>query len=367
MRFAILFLALTALACTKKEEAPSEAEPSATETPTEPEAQAPDTDTPEVFDAAQKQRMAEEAEKLGKELAAELANADENLPEALQGETPEVGKPPTIELVEAGEKPRKPLRFDIAPGFEQKEKLDVGMTNTAVVVMLSVGNPEYVVQFDLSVRATEPQEGGAVPVAFEVNDAQIDPKTFGDDEKRVKGLTEALESARKLEGRYTLGPRGGVIDFQVDVPEGANKHAEDMADNLRLAIMALTPAFPDEPVGPGAKWTVHQAIEQANAVLNQLTTYALASREGDTAELKVTVRQTAARQPWESQDTKYEIETFKGVMDGKLTWSAKKLLPAAADFDSEVIKGLRYEAKDRPQAVGVAVKVDRTIDIGANE
>jgi len=355
MRFAVIFIAIAALACTKKAESPpSEAEPSAVAgAPAAPEATEADTEGAATKGA--------DARKLGEAMAAGIAGANEDLPEELQGQTPAVGEPATIKLLEPGEEPRKTLRFEVAPSFAQKIRIDVGTGTQAVVAMLAVRSAEHVVSFDVSMQSGKPEKGGLTRITFAVDDAQIDRRSMGD-AKTAEARNQALGSARKLKGSYALSPVGHVADFRIDVPEKASKHALDMADNLRLAILQLTPALPEQPVGNGAKWTAHKAIEQGGLLVNQLSTFELVSRDDGTAELSVSVRQSAKVQALESQGTKYDLKTFAGTASGRLTWRATQLVPSAAAFDSEVIKGLRYTKDAR--AVGVAVKTDRTVDVG---
>jgi len=351
MRLTIILLSLAALACTKKQDSP----PAEAEAPAVSEAPAP-TD---------KARNAEEAQKAAEKLAADLAAANEGLPEALEGDPPELGKPATLAVIDTGAEPKERLRLELPAGFEEKVTIDAGIANQAVVAVFGMRNPEYVVTFDVTLKAGKPGKGGLTRVELTVDDAQIDSKALAD-EKLVAALNDALVGVRKLSGHYLLGLDGRVSEIRLeaptDVPPKSKQHAKVMTDNLRLAILGLTPALPNEPVGKGAKWSSHQTIEQGGARVNQLSTFELLSRNADTAELKVKARQTAKPQEYESQGFEYELDTLRGDASGTLTWSAKHLVAPSADLSSNVIKGLRYQ-KDG-QTAGIAVSTDRTVRVG---
>jgi hypothetical protein len=344
MRWSIIILmSLSSLACSKKE-APAAPEPE----------QAAETETPPSAE--------------GSEETADPIEETPELPEELKGETPAVGAPPVVKMLEQGKEPRQALRWNVKPGFEQKVSADVSFGVDAVVVILGFRLPEYVVSYDLTMRAKKVEDDGTVRVAFTVDKAST--ASQGTPKEQRDSLNMALRGATKTTGSYTLGPRGRMTDIEINVPTGAKRMSHEMVDNLRWALVQMTPAFPREPLGQGAKWTVHQGIGQGGIHINQLTTMEIVKVEGSRVELSMNVQQSAAPQPFKNPGTGATLNlsivdgraSLNGVASGSLTWDLAELAPRAVSIGAEVIKGVRYSVSGK-KATEVAIKIDRTVKV----
>jgi hypothetical protein len=344
MRWSIIILmSLSSLACSKKE-APAAPEPE----------QAAETETPPAAE--------------GSEQAADPAEETPELPEELKGETPAVGAPPVVKVLEQGNEPRQALRFNVKPGFEQKVSAGVGFAIHAVVAVLGFRLPKRVVSYDLTMQAKKVEDDGTVRVAFTVEKASTDYEMLAEGQRAP--LKTALNATRKTTGSYALDPRGRMTDIEINVPPDARRMSHEMVDNLRWALTQMTPAFPEEPLGQGAKWTVHQGIGQGGIHINQLTTMEIVKVEGSRVELAMNVRQSAAPQRFKNPGTAATLNlsivdgmaSLNGVASGSLTWDLTELAPRAVNIDAEVIKGVRYKPSGQ-KAVEVAVKTDRTVKV----
>ena len=349
MRWSILLLMTLSLACSKKEQAaPTEPEQAAgTEAPADSEALSPELGAPtEPGTEVPRPKGAEE------------------LPEPLRTPAPPLSDPPIIEVLDQGSEPRRTLQWDIASGFEQKLSADVGFSIDAVVVVMRVAEPPYVVSYDLTLRAQEVEGDGKVSVAYEVSGAEIDAKTLGD--KRRDRIMTALATAKKLSGSYTLGPRGRITDFKMKIPDGATRTGHDMADSLRWALFQMTPTFPEQPIGQGATWTVQQGILQGGIRVNQLTTFKIAKLEDERIELAVDQLQSAAKQVFQDPGLPMnkQLTLMSGTADGPLTWKLSELAPRAADLGSGVLKAAEQPSNDPKQRpVEALIKTHRALQI----
>ena len=344
MRFSIVFLVSLSFACSKKEQGP----PANTELPVQAEASG------ETGAAA----TAEPSE-------VEAAAAESGLPPELQGETPKLGAPPTINVLEPGNEPRKALRWTLTPGAKQKAAIDLGFDLQGVVAILKVADPNYVVSVNLTLQAKEVDADGALLVVCEVNDASFNPAMVG--EKRAAQIQKALVSIRKLTGRYRMHPRGHIADVEFDLPSEATRRAHDIADNLGLALLQMTPVFPDEPLGDGAKWTVHRSVLQGGIQVNQLSTIELLTAKGAQVELQTALVQTAEGQPFMNPGLPREMTLLKldGTGSGHVTWELSQLMPNSVEAAAEVLKVVRQWSTDaiRRKADSV-LQVKRTVTMG---
>ena len=267
-----------------------------------------------------------------------------------------------IKVLELGKEPRQPLRANIKPGFEQRLSVDVGHAVDAVVAIMRFGSPNYVVSYDLTMRAKKVEDDGTVRVAFAIDEANTDP--IGSPE-RVEQLKTVLATMRKVTGSYVLGARGHVTDIEMKVSNNEDAMiSPEIADNLRWTLVQMIPAFPEQPVGQGAKWTVHAGIEQGGAQVNQLTTTEIVKLDQSGVELALAVQQTATPQRFRNPSTQQmlNLTTLNGSITGSLRWGFNELAPRAANLDASTIKGLQHGSADS-KPVGIIVKTDRIIRV----
>ncbi|KPK15133.1 MAG: hypothetical protein AMJ62_10320 [Myxococcales bacterium SG8_38] len=348
MRWLILTLIVLSFACSKKEAA----------APAEPE-QSVETEAPAEASAKSEEQAAEPTET---EPAAEPEPKPE-LPEALKGETPAISAPPVVELLEPGKEPRTVLRSKVAKGFEQKLTAEVGYALEAIVVIMKVASPRTLISYDLTMRARKIEDDGTVRVAFTVDRAAMDASVSAETED-AKSADQMKEMTR-VTGSYAWGPHGGMTDLDIQAPPDASVSTQSRIDGIRWALTQMIPAFPKEPVGEGAKWTVHEGVLQGGVHVNQLTTMELVKVKGSRVELALTVRQTAAEQPYTNPDTgaSMTLLTLDGDVIGSLTWDLSELAPRAADIDLDLVTGTRQVQSDSKRKVDIAVFTDRTVKV----
>ncbi|MFW2387836.1 MAG: hypothetical protein ACN4G0_05845 [Polyangiales bacterium] len=351
MRWSILVMMLLSLACSKKEAAPAEPEQAAE---TEP-APSPDGAEPKPGEIAAP-------------MTAQLRPLDSpELPRQLQSPAPPVDAPPVVTLIEPGDEPRQTLRWDVKPGVEHEVSFAVGFTIDALVVVMRVGEPIYLVNYDLTLRSGKVERDGSVHVEFEVDDVTVNEKTIGD--KRLGRIKKALSSAKKISGSYKLGPRGHMTELEMNVPKDATRTGHDMADNLRWALLQMTPALPQEPVGKGARWKVHEGLQQGGIHVNQLSTIEVVKVEGSRVELATQAQQTAAPQAFNNPGIAIvnQLKLLGAEADGSLDWDLTQLAPRAADLSSNVLKSVDQPTKDpKNPTIEVIVKASRAVHYAAD-
>jgi hypothetical protein len=349
MRVLIVTLVLMALACSKQETSAPEQTPG-TEAPSSTE------DSPQAAEPA----------------AADPAPEVPELPPALlQAATAPLDAPPVIAVLEKGAEPRQALRWQLERGFEQTAQIKVGYTVTAVVMTLALSDPKYVVSLQLTQRVRKVGRDGTFRVSVSVDDATMHPAALQGD-RRAEQLKETLTAVKKSTGSYTMHPRGHVQDVRLEMAaKKAPTRAHDLLDNLRWALVQMTPTFPEEPLGPGAKWTVSRSVLQAGMQVRQLTSFELVKHEGPEVVVKTETRQTADKDHRFISPGKLEemsLVSLNGIGTGTSTWELTQLTPRAAEFEGNVVKGVRQElTRDgQKQKVQTALGATRTLLIPAD-
>ncbi|MEM7137651.1 MAG: hypothetical protein AAF500_13800 [Myxococcota bacterium] len=360
MRLLIIALVTLGFACTPKEAPP--AEPEATEA--------------EVTQVAEEVEVAEPADPGEAPEAAEEEGLGElpPLPGVLLGKTPELGSAPTVVVENAGADPKKKLAFALKPGTSSAS-VAVGLEIEAVVALFGVKSPRYTVSYDLALT-TKKAKKGAFVVEVAVNQATFDEKTIGKP-RRLAQIEAAAKSMKKVKGSYVLSANGVVTKLNLTLPDseikalkavpGAGRTALDMVETIRWAILQLTPAFPDEPIGAGATWTVQRSLTQAGIIIHQLATYELVSAEGGTVALSVGTRQGAEEQMYQNPGMRNDLKltVLNGTGEGTVRWRADDALPTTANVESTVVKGVRQLSDKADQApVDSAVQTKRSATMG---
>jgi hypothetical protein len=354
MRWLFTTLILLTLACSKKE-APPQAEPAGQAQAEQSEPAAAEITTPEATGE----------QGAGGTAAASGQTAESPpLPEELQGETPALGAAPEIKIYEAGSDPRQTLRYDVRKGLTQKISADVDATVDAVVAMATVKAPQYTVSYDLSLHVDKVDSDGTAHVAFAVDRASVSgPALTPEADKRLK---EALHAVRKVKGSYRMSPRGWVTELEVPVPSGATPTSHEMIDNLRWSIFEWIPIFPDDPVGKGAEWTVHESLEQHGVRINQLRGYKVLRIDGNRVELGMNLRQSAAAQRFKSPGTPQELDlhALEGQATGSFSWKLGELGPTGAKLVAQVVRNVLSVANANQKSVPLSLNNTNSVTIG---
>jgi hypothetical protein len=353
MRWSIIFLVALSLACSKKQGAtPAEPEPAV-----EPEAPAGD-------------KPSEAAEILANPATATGFNLEDlpPLPAALQGQAPLLDTPPLVTVLEQGTEPRQKLRWSVEPGFEQKLAVELGVAVDAVIVLIRSNMPMTVSSYDLTMQAKKVRKDGTVQVGFKVTGVHVVPQG-GEASTQTEAQKLAMQERAKVVGSYTLSPHGGISDFEVANASDGTPAAPGLVDLLRWGLGQMTPALPAEPVGAGAKWTVHHSILQGGILVNQLRTIELVKLDGNRVELAVEVRQSATPQPYTNPMTgaKFELESLHGIASGALGWDFGQLAPLTATIHADGLDGAIYRNEDQTRKAGVAVHTERTVSVGGTK
>lgn len=349
MRWSILILVtLLSLGCTKKE-------PAASPEPADPAAEAAAEAAPEAKAIMDDPTMATDFN---------LADLPP-LPPELGGETPAVDAAANVLMMQTGSEPRRALRYDLAVGSEQKVTVELGMKIDAIVALLRTGKPLQTYAHDLTLRANKKKNpDGSVRVTFHV-DATRPVFPTGMVEEVPAEQAAAVQKAHAIRGSYVLGARGQVSEFQAVKQADGEPAAPGKVDAFRWAIQQLTPVLPEEPVGQGAQWKVHEPIMQGGVHAQQLRTLDLVELEDSGAKLDVKVRQTAAPQPYTNPLTgaSFQLESLNGVAEGSMTWSANAITPVSASIDADSVDGALYFNADKSRKAGLAVQWRRTVRI----
>ena len=326
MRWIVIVSLLLALACSKGKN----------ETPTAPE---PTSAAPVETEAAT------EAAPQPETAAADTPLQQAELPPELQGPTPSPSKPPSLKVLEPGGEPTRQLRWSVKPGFEQTLSMKVRFQIEALIGGLVTAKAAWrSAVYKIRLKAEEVESDGALRVAFTIDELNAEYEE-GANAAQVDRLEEAVAQVRGSRGRYTIDSRGWVKKVELEPPPDALQEAEGMVDDLKWALHQMTPSFPEEPIGEGAKWTVHRGVMQEGALVNQLSTMNIIKLQGTRVSVRTKLQQSAQAQTFKQRSWPQSTELLELVAegDGEVRWDLTKLAPRTASVSSTMAKVYRFK------------------------
>ena len=241
---------------------------------------------------------------------------------------PAIGSPAMVKLIDAGAQPRKALRYAIPATFKGGMEMTMGismnmnMGGQAVPITM----PAMKMTADLAVTGVAPNGDTSYTMAF----SGVSVDTAGGADPMMAQALQGVQSAiQSIKGSATLSNRGLVKSAKIDMGEAGQ--AQQMIGELSTQLENLSTAFPEEPVGVGAKWESRLAMKAAGQFSFQKTVAEIVSIDGPTVTLKLTIEQTIPSQsitnPALPAGVDVQLEGGKGTGTGTSVIHLDSLVP----------------------------------------
>jgi hypothetical protein len=204
-----------------------------------------------------------------------------------------VAEPTHVELIEAGEEPRKPIRYELPAGAAES-------------VIVSIDND---VTVELNGRKAPAQQTPAVQMTFVFSVLDVLPSGNARVQRAVRGVSfasadDSVQSKTALDQvtqgltglvvTQTFSPRGIIVDAALDLGSVKDPALRPLMETMQTSFGQMGAPFPEEPVGVGAKWRVASEIKVSERnLLDQTTTFALLERTERGGKLEVRIEQSA--------------------------------------------------------------------------
>jgi len=203
---------------------------------------------------------------------------------------------PSVELVTAGERPRRVLRRDFAQG--SKETLEVRTERKSTKGEVDSAAPQMgfnlpPVTFELAIETKEVSSDGTAQVGFEVVSLEVLGACCGYPREVRKVLEES--GFEGTTGKYAIDSQGFVTDVELAAKSAGDEGAWQL---LRAVFSQMSVPLPKEEVGEGGKWIVRREIEEGGIRIPEVLTVELAKIEGSRIALEVKIdRRASGRAP----------------------------------------------------------------------
>ncbi|WP_236573687.1 hypothetical protein [Nocardia caishijiensis] len=169
-------------------------------------------------------------------------------------------------------------------------------------------------------------------------------------------LNKAFTNADGSQAGLAMSDLGAITELRMaPSPETPNSARAALEQAFYQAVYQSV-AFPDEPVGVGAVWTVHQQIT-GGVTLDQVTTATLVSRDGDRLTIDLQVNQTPTDDVWTLPNNAGALDIQGYVMQGAGTVTVDLGLPLPVSGTIEVGGQQTYHD---PRSVSTLVQTQST-------
>lgn len=231
-----------------------------------------------------------------------------------------------LTLVEAGQGPRKVLRYRPKFGTPERSTMTMRLSMEGAISTEARGDLEWRLM-------------GTVGDGFVVS---IDQKLTSQVVPEPKSKTKPPPpTSLHLKAKETYSSRGRVSDIQFESVKGAEGLPMQFLDELRKGLEQVSvPWLPAEAVGAGARWVVRERSVLFGLQVLGSTVFELRSLEGDRLDVAYKTTFTAApgefQLPGLPKGVQVDVLAFEGSGEGTTSVDLTRLAPTTSRSESRV-------------------------------
>ena len=283
-------------------------------------------------------------------------------PAGSEGETKAAAASSAVKLLEAGAEPRKAIRMHPKVDDKQTVNMSIKMTmemGAGDAKMPAMNLPPIVLTFDFIVKSLSPD--GVIGYEFSATDVSI-----GEDPNVLPQIADAMKnslgSLKGMSGKGTISDRGMSKGVDFKAPAGSDPTVRQAFDQMKDAFSKMSTPFPEDPIGPGAKWQIQMPVKSQGMTIDQTTTYELASLDDEKASIKVTLAQRAANQKIANPTmpgVKVDVSKLTGSGSGDLTQDLSQIIPLSSTMDArqDMSMAVNTGGQKQEMTMGLAMNI----------
>ncbi|MEU0541481.1 hypothetical protein [Nocardia sp. NPDC005978] len=226
----------------------------------------------------------------------------------------------TTTVVEPGAEPRARLRPGVEAGTTQQVTL---RTDHHIEQQIN----------SQAVRDFSPP-GVTIPFTAEAGSDGVE-LTLGSVTSPDPALAKALLAADGSRAGFDISDAGAITALRMAPKPATSDAARAALEQAFYQAVYQSIAFPDEPVGEGAVWTVRQQVS-GSVPLEQVTTATLTHRDGNLLTISLDVTQTPKSTVWHLPNEAGQLEIMDYLMHGNGVITVDLGLPLPVSGSVEV-------------------------------
>lgn len=275
-------------------------------------------------------------------------------------ETPALGQPASVRLLEAGSAPFQPIRYRFSAGATATAQLELHMSMGMRLQDQDVPMPNLPPsRTSLRTNVTAVAPNGDAHLTFNIDSIEvIDGDQY--DAQIVNAMQQAYETIRDFSGAMDISPLGVATNVSINIPEGVDDTVRSILDDMQKSLTQLSMLLPTEPVGVGARWVARQTLLVRGIAVEQSINYQLDSRDGDVLVIQSNAAQTAhdatMQLPGLPPSARIVVDALESTGSGQAEVNLTALVPTA---DSTVHTNIaaRIIADGQEQALGLRMEL----------
>lgn len=226
-----------------------------------------------------------------------------------------------LELLSAGSGAKRAIRMSAKVGdvsaFSVTQSMEMSMS-MGEMAMPSQKMPSMKITTQNRVLEITPE--GNYRLESVITDASLEGGADANP-MAAQGMRAAMEAMKGTRTLQLMTPSGRTLESVTKAPEGAPPEMAQSTEEASREMQSI--AFPEEPIGVGAKWRVTMNMNQQGVRLKQVAEYELVDLKDDQATVRFTLKQSAEPQkfspPGMPAEADAEIKSWEGTGEGSTT------------------------------------------------
>lgn len=264
-----------------------------------------------------------------------------------------------VEVLEPGAEPRQVLRWQPEAGTRQLLLL-TQKTSMSIKAGDAPARPMSLppINITLEVNVKEVSPEGDIAYETVIQEAGIAQDTNSNPQANLM-LSSLLAPFKGASASGVITAAGFPKSLKINLPQAASAAmAAGGSDQLQQLFGEIALPFPEEAVGPGAKWRVTKPSTVQGVRLVESATHSLVKLEDGRLQVQTQAENKAggSQKVQNVEITRLEVQT-----SGELTFELTQLMPQAASLRSRTASEQKQRAAGSSQAVSSVINTELSI------
>lgn len=267
---------------------------------------------------------------------------------------PAVGSPAIVRLIAPGAEPRRAIRYAIPATY----KGAMTMTTSMEMSGLPVAMAPMTIEMGLDLAVTSVATNGDITYMMTFTKAGLGP---GADPAMAGAIQGAMQAVVGMKGTATISNRGVMKTMNLDLDKAKDPAMGQALGQVSQTLENMAAAFPEEPIGIGARWEVRTAVETGGIISFQRSEFEVASLSATSMGVKLRMEQTAPPQqmsnPQMPAEVQIMIERYATSGAGTGTIPLNGLIPTMSmDMNSSMSMAVSAAGQQMPMNMEMKLK-----------
>ena len=283
----------------------------------------------------------------------------------VRAETPPTTDSVVVKLLNAGQTPRRILRYVPEMGSVQKAVMTTKMEMQTTANGLQQPAMKIPAQeITMMITVDNVDESGDIHFRFRYEDLQVidDPENPS---PMAAMLKRTLQPLVGMKGKGVVDSRGFTTSMDITIPDDTPDMMKQILTGMKDMFNHLSSPVPAEAVGVGAKWQVTQPIKANGMELTQISTHELTEMNQDGFTVQADLVQTGKPQPVANPNlppgVKITLNSLDTEGDGKSELKLGLMLPTSAKVRIVSKSDMTIEAAGQNQKIATETNMNMSI------